>query len=173
MSRHSVRLAAALTTLILAGLLVFLAWRELQPLRAQKPVKRIGTNILLQIQKRQQQQLRESCENTRGCGGQAFLGPAYYPEESKALIAELRARKPSWLRYIKAVEGSSDLPIGEPDQPRRVNVRTGIFPNDPGTELGARICRTMLDGDVASVTVWGAGTTTSTPAAYLTLATCP
>jgi hypothetical protein len=73
---------------------------------------------------------------------------------AKALVAELRRERPSWLRYIRKVNvmtGSRSR-----SAPATALVQTGIFINEPGREVGRTICQSLLNRKMKAVSVLGA-----------------
>jgi len=77
-------------------------------------------------------------------------------------VGQLRQDKPSWLRYIKAVEissssfgqlGVSPQHVAEGDLELRV--QTGIWFNEPGKDVGTEICLAMLEEKLDTVTIYG------------------
>jgi hypothetical protein len=69
--------------------------------------------------------------------------PRFDPERASVLVAGLRRDQPTWLRYIQTVS------VIAADRltafPVTAGVQTGIFPNEPGKEVGRKICRSLLN----------------------------
>jgi hypothetical protein len=140
---------------------------------AQRPVDKISTNF----------ELQSHCSpSALGCGSGVF--PSSHPvsftqrrshrRETEALVRQLRQGKPSWLRYVKAVEIStwvrsplapdpkSQTPSGPEFFPqngaegsRELLVQTGIWLNEPGKDVGAEICRALLQEKLDTVSIYG------------------
>jgi hypothetical protein len=113
-------------------------------LRAQKPVEKISKHF------------EYKCASfVRGC---PFVWPSRSGRrKTETLVTQLQQDKPSWLRYIKAVEVYS-----MDEKPHRafipeLLVQTGIFVDQEGKDMGAVICRAMLEEKVDSAAIYGAG----------------
>jgi hypothetical protein len=105
-------------------------------LRAQKPVDKISD------------QFEYECPSfMEGCP--FVMSSRSDRRETLALLGKLREDKPSWLRYIKAVEISSAFveTSSQPDAERghKALVQTGIFVNQAGKDVGAAICLGLLE----------------------------
>jgi hypothetical protein len=107
--------------------------------RALEPVEKIATAIQ-----------PEECAIYGACV------VSFPSEESEALIAEVRRDKPSWLRYVRAIEfWTGDYGTGGKG-PSQAMVETGIFLNETGREVGRTICESILERKAADrVLVWG------------------
>lgn len=93
-----------------------------------------------------------------GCS--VYTGSRSDRRKSEALVRHLRHDKPSWLRYVKAVAINSMLetsPQLDAEHSHDVLVQTGIFVNEAGKDMGAVICRAMLEEKVDSAAIYGVG----------------
>jgi hypothetical protein len=83
-------------------------------------------------------------------------------------VGQLRQDKPSWLRYVKAVEISSCCIVGlgadtwlefspqhVAEGDRELLVQTGIWFNEPDKDVGAEICLAMLEEKLDTVSIHG------------------
>lgn len=91
-----------------------------------------------------------------GCS--VYTGSRSDRRKSEALVRHLRHDKPSWLRYVKAVAINSMLetsPQLDAEHSHDVLVQTGIFVNEAGKDMGAVICRAMLEEKLDSAAIYG------------------
>jgi hypothetical protein len=109
-------------------------------LRAQRPADKISTR------------LQYYCEPSWRCG---IRHVERLPRKTEALVGQLLQDKPSWLRYIKAIEIRSSFPQNEAERDRQVQVQTGILANEAGKDLGAAICLALLEKKLDDGFVWG------------------
>jgi hypothetical protein len=116
-------------------------------LRAQRPVEKISTNFEFYC-----------LPSPNSCPVSMAVR---HRRETEALVGQLRQDKPSWLRYVKAVEiGSTITSYGPHDVGRlsgdgEVHVQTGIFVNEAGRDLGAEICLAMLKEEFNAASIYG------------------
>ncbi len=130
---------------------------------AQKPVDKISTNFEF------------ICPPVPpGCPASTPPFRRSHRRETEALVGQLRQDKPSWLRYVKAVEISSWAPrplAGDTkshipsrlrlspqygaENDRELLVQTGIWFNEPGKDVGAEICLALLEEKWDTVTIYG------------------
>lgn len=133
MSRFSIRATVALAVLLLSAACTGAEPKHEPQLRTLKPVKEISINRL---------------------GTHTALvsdHPKVSSPRAKALVAELRRERPSWLRYIRAVNVMPDS--RSRSAPGTALVQTGIFINEPGREVGRTICRSLLNRGMKAVWV--------------------
>jgi hypothetical protein len=125
------------------------------PITAQRPVDKISTNFEFK------------CPPTPISCPVSIAVRRSHRRETEALVGQLRQDKPSWLRYVKAVEISSWVPgplAGDTklspqyygaEGDRELLVQTGIWYNEPGKDIGAEICLAMLEDKLDTVTIYG------------------
>ena len=73
---------------------------------------------------------------------------------TKFLVEQLQQDRPSWLRYVKAVETGSLWNVRS-GRGGAVQVQTGIFVNEAGKDVGAAICLALLEKKFDNGLVWG------------------
>jgi len=127
-------------------------------LRAQKPVDKISHGF------------EYKCPSTwRGCN--SVMPTRSGRRRTEALVTLLRQDKPSWLRYIKAVRVVSPNVPNLESNPELL-VQTGIFVDQAGKDMGAVICRAMLEEKLDSAAIYGVERSLSTAAWQPVLARC-
>jgi hypothetical protein len=109
------------------------------PVKAERPVEKIATNVDMQCP-----------DYAEGCP-MAMIGGTPTPRRTKAFLARLG--KPSWYRYIQAVQVTDDWGIAGPRRGYGAIVQTGVVADKMGRKVGATICRAMLREEVKYATV--------------------
>lgn len=107
--------------------------------KAERPVEKIATQVQVECQ-----------EYSEGCP-LAMIRGTPTPRRTKAFLARLG--KPSWYRYIQAVQVTDNWGTAGTLRGYGAIVQTGIVGDETGQEVGATICRAMLRGEVKSVSV--------------------
>jgi hypothetical protein len=132
---------------------------------ALKPTKKISTHFVLHLECPSRRAPAQAFVSAHGCPGQVVL-PSDRPKTA-AIVSQLRQEKPSWLRYIQAVEVVEYSPLQplevvefsplQPESERlhQAQVQTGIFVNEAGRDLGAEICLAILKEELDWVSIYG------------------